>query len=79
MIVLALLFAFFLLSLGYAAGRLRPWERFGLWVEDLLLPHHHKRWVGHRVREWALFTALVVTRPWAALEVWRKRKTTEAS
>ncbi|MER0476811.1 hypothetical protein ABR737_00310 [Streptomyces sp. Edi2] len=57
-----------------AAGRLRPWEHFGMWVEDLLLPHHHKRWLGNRVREWALFAALAVTRPWAALEVWRKRK-----
>ncbi|MEU4077704.1 hypothetical protein [Streptomyces venezuelae] len=71
--------ALVLLAFGYAAGRLRSWERFGMWVEDLLLPHHHKRWLGNRVREWALFAALAVTRPRAALGVWRRRKTTEAS
>jgi hypothetical protein len=67
------------LALGYAAGRLRPWERFGLWVEDLILPHNHKRWIGNRRRAWALFAALAVTRPAAAYEVWlssRHRKRT---
>ncbi|MER0477408.1 hypothetical protein ABR737_03350 [Streptomyces sp. Edi2] len=63
-----------LLAFGYATGRLRPWERLGTWVENLLLPHNHKRWLGNRVREWALFAALAVTRPWAALDLWRTRK-----
>jgi hypothetical protein len=60
--------------LGYAAARLRPWERFGIWVEDLILPHNHKRWVGNRRREWAIFGALAVTRPATAYEVWHCRK-----
>ncbi|MFG2210931.1 hypothetical protein [Streptomyces sp. NPDC048638] len=71
--------ALVLFSLGYAAGRLRPWERFGMWVEDLLLPHNQRRWLGSRAREWALFAALSVTRPWAAFEVWRNRKSPETS
>ncbi|MEW1762417.1 hypothetical protein AB0393_38670 [Streptomyces cyaneofuscatus] len=71
--------ALILLALGYAGGRLRPWERFGMWVEDLLLPRNHKRWIGNRVYEWALFAALAITRPWAAREVWRGRKSPEAS
>ncbi|KFG71328.1 hypothetical protein [Streptomyces mutabilis] len=79
MIAFAVLASFVLLALGYAAGRLRPWKRFGMWAEDLLRPHHHKRWLGSRTREWALFAALAVTRPGAALGAWRKRRTTEAS
>ncbi|TLQ39442.1 hypothetical protein [Streptomyces marianii] len=71
MIVFAALALF---ALGYAAGRLRPWGHFGGWVEDLLLPRDHGRWLGSRVREWALFAALAVTRPRVALKVWRKRK-----
>ncbi|GAA3760590.1 hypothetical protein ACRWOO_16355 [Streptomyces sp. NEAU-PBA10] len=58
------------LALGYAVGRLRPWARFGLWVEDLTLPRNHRRWIASRWREWALFAALAVTRPAAAYEVW---------
>lgn len=58
------------LALGYAFGRIRPWMRFGMWVEDQVLPHNHKRWVGRRGREWALFSAIALTRPVAAVEIW---------
>ncbi|MET9779365.1 hypothetical protein ABZ023_34870 [Streptomyces sp. NPDC006367] len=79
MIAVSVIAALTLLALGYAAGRLRPWERFGMWVEDLLLPHNHKHWLGNRMREWSLFAALTVTQPRAALDVWRTRKSPEAS
>lgn len=61
-----------LLAVGYAIGRLRPYQRLGDWA-DWQLRFHLDRWTS-RPRQAVLFGLLLVTDPVRTIDAWRHRK-----
>ncbi|MFD0555353.1 hypothetical protein ACFQ0X_43845 [Streptomyces rectiviolaceus] len=60
------------LLVGYALGRVRPYNRLGDWA-DWQLRFHLDRWAS-KPRQAALLTLLLLTDPFATVHAWRHRK-----
>jgi hypothetical protein len=60
------------LSLGYAVGRLRPWDRLADWA-DWEIRVRRGAWATTGPRTAALAAAFALTQPGRALHAWRHR------
>lgn len=60
-----------LLTVGYAIGRYRPYEKLADWT-DWQLRFHLNRWTS-RPRQVVLFTLLLITDPVRTVHGWRHR------